>query len=153
MKKFSLVLILPALLLWQGCAVKPSAPVSPAEQVLADNAILATSNGAVATAVMKLQGAGLVSTATAAPILGEQYRIAQIDNQLTPLLTATPSKWDTTQILQLIQQINSTADNLVSHGLVGIRDPAQQQAITRNLDTITTIAGQMLQLVQSLKGA
>lgn len=167
-QRFLLALCFCASVALSSCAARvastptvPGRPVKPLENVLVWNAALANANLGVANNVITAQQAipPLMSVDAANTILTAQSMIADGDRQLTFVLqtlgtcqTATPAatncKANATRVGALISQIEASANAIIAND-VGIKDAATSKAITTAMNSIFTLAQQMIGTLQA----
>jgi hypothetical protein len=143
-----LALVLFATMLTVGCAHKastngtPAPPVTPYEQVLADNASLAEANNAIAKSVIILTNKGTMTAAQAIPVLNAQEKIAQADQKLSNILALGPdiAARDAAAIQAAIADITSGATELSGSSAVA-SDAAHIQSLASSLVSGLRLAG------------
>lgn len=161
------------LLLLGGCAVRNlpgggTAPATRFEQVLAWNAAIAQANDGFADNVIALQRAGLLEMQYAKAVLLKQAAIADADQKITRQIQAaalcasqsagtnpTPAQLDTagvacaqltsSAIASEVQLITGSIADVNNGMLLGVKDPAKQQALT----AIVTSIGQLVTNIAS----
>lgn len=155
-----------------GCAVIHNAngttsPASPMENVLTWNASLATSNKALADAVIQANNLTppVLDVQTSNSILTQQSIIADDDRQLTQILmqactnpagqpAATSCNMalltqGSSAIQNLITGIGNAAGTLVINGTVNIKDPKTVALVQQTINSLKTLAGQIVTGLQS----
>ncbi len=147
------VLILLTVLQPIGCAHRrpgpqgqPVAEVTPYEQAMAANAVLATTNAAVAKGVIGVEEQGLISVEDAERILAVQFNIAVFDRELTLILQQGPdvAKAKAADITRLVDQIEKSASGLVSTGSLGIKNTSKQAEIQGNVAAVASLARSLI---------
>lgn len=151
-------------LLAGGCAVRNlpgggTAPATRFEQVLTWNAAIAQANDGFADNVIALQRSGILEMDYAKAVLLKQAAIADADQKITQQIqaaalcasqaagaNATAAQLDTAGVAcsqatssaigSEVQLITSSIADLNNGMLLGVKDPAKQQALTAILTTI-----------------
>src|SRR5205807_7696914 len=109
-----------------GKDINPRAP-SAWENVMVWNAALAEANRGIAEGVIAGNQSGEISIALSKAILDQQERIAKADEELTKILQRAQSTVlgsDPGQIKALLDQIKSSAQEVIASGVAGIKNPA-----------------------------
>jgi hypothetical protein len=142
-----------------GCAHRTqngqTVPVSPWEQVLTDNDLLAHANKMVAETTINVQATfpDKLSTQQAARILVAQKRIADVDQTLTGLLQQGPTVATPDEVARYVARIRAAVDDMVSSGDLSIKSPESQQTIKAYVDSISSLAESVLNQVQTLQAS
>lgn len=150
-----------------GCAavrVKGnSRPVTAMEQVMTWNAALADANLGIAKGVIAANESGEIDVPTSNAILTQQSLIADADRQLTPILgkACSPQKQiqacnpailsgDADAIENFLDQIRTSASNLIKNGTVGIKNPKRKQTVDALIQTVYTLIDNVINGLQQL---
>ncbi len=148
--------LLMAFLLLSACARvgtpsgQPGRNPTPFEQALAINATLAVANESLADVVMAAEMQGFIPPATAAEILLVQFRIADLDKQITLILEKGPeaAKGDAAKIQELLGQIEQAAQGLIERGTLGITNPDSRQRAMVQVSTVLVLSQRIVSLLQ-----
>jgi hypothetical protein len=150
--KLTAMAVLLACWSFAGCyphvAGAPSRKPTPLETVLAYNDSLAQANKSIAMGVINANGQNppLISVDAANTVLSMQSRVADFDRQLTPLLVnAATVSGNSAKIRLLLAEILAAAKDLPVD--LGITDVKTKETISTAVGNITTLAGQILDLL------
>jgi hypothetical protein len=168
MRHYFLVFLASSLLLLASCAAKVPASGSsagrlgtPIENALAYNASLADANQTLANAAISANKAGFLSVTATTNVTSAQYTVADADRQVTAMLdaiakcisTAAAAKvvcrGNAAQLQTLITRITANVSTLDNAGELGIQDTGTKQTVDTALKTIATMAGLVLDTMQS----
>src|ERR1700690_4178035 len=117
---FALALIMASTV---GCIHKTSGPVTPAERIMTDNAILAQFADTAEQGTELAVTSGLMSTATARPIIMFESQFATTHEQITALLNQGLTATNLAQVQSLLTSLKSQAAVIVASGNIGIKNP------------------------------
>jgi hypothetical protein len=117
----------------------PTAPITPLEQVNADNAQISVHNHAVAEALVAAHQSGFVESEYFNTLSAGQIRITRIHQQLTPLL-AQPVAANVAQIKGLLTELNDVANQMVTDGTAGVKNPQAKDSIITEVNSVISLA-------------
>lgn len=148
-----LVSIVCICVLMAGCAAKHApvngitAPTTALEQINSDNAQIAVHNRAIAESIIAINQAGFLETGYFGTISGLQIQATRIHQQLTPLV-ATPTAANLASIQSLLNQLNATADQMISNGTAGIKNAQSQQNFISEANALKSLVSTILSSLQ-----
>jgi len=146
------VLALVVLLATIGCIRKTGGAVTPWERVTTQNAILAQSIQTATQGVVAAQTSNLITVQQAKPVLDFMSQAATIQKQLSAILAQAPSASNIPAIENLVNQIGSSAQALVSSGALGVKNPKSQQTIGADVQAIVSSVNVILSSYQAATG-
>lgn len=117
----------------------PTAPITPLEQVNADNAQISIHAHAVAEALVAAHQNGFIETEYFDKISSGQIRITKIHQQLTPLL-AQPVAANSAQINGLLTELNDVGKQMISDGTAGVKNQQAKDSIITEVNSIISLA-------------
>lgn len=130
-----------------GCAAhKPNnARVTPYEHVLVINDQIAQVNRSVAIGITRVSPS-LIPIQKAAPILIQQRNIAFVKERVTALLAKGPDylKGNPAELQELIKQLQTSAQAMISNGSIGVKNPETQQTFDEDIRLIGDLANELL---------
>lgn len=151
-KGFALCILL--LLVTVACLHKSNnAPVTSWEKVSAYNAALADTNQTVQQGVVVLVTNQVLSPAQAKPIMEWCGSAASINSQIASIIGkgSVVSAADYSTVQALTQQLSDSAKLLIASGALGIKNPKSQQSVSADVDSIVSLAGTILGILQSMQ--
>lgn len=130
---------------------KPYREPTVGEQLLALNVVLAQSNLSLQSGAIKAHELGLLPAGAAVEVVHATRRVAELDNELIPLLQAAAQGTPDLPALRLkIKAIaGALASMQVMQGL-GIQNPASQRSFAADALLVQSLADQILGLVERL---
>ena len=149
MKKraFQLALMTCVFLATLGCIHKAT-PVTPWERVMTDNAILAQFADTAEQGTELAVTSGLLSTATARPVILFEDKFAVTHKQITAILAQGQLTANLPQVQALLTTLQTEGDALVASGNIGIKNPKTQMTITADLNNILALTRAVLTDIQ-----
>ncbi len=120
-------------------------PVTPFEQVLVWNDVLAQTNNHISRGIIAMSPS-VVAPAKAIEVLRAQKNLAVIDEQITTILKQGPdaAKQNSAALQSLLDQLSQSATILVDSGAIGVKNPETQRTFDADVQIISTLAGNIL---------
>ena len=120
-------------------------PVTPYEQTLVWNDLLAQTNDSIAKGIVQISPT-LISPEKAAVILRQQKNIAIIDNQITAILKEGQdyANISSSQLQALLAQLKASVQAIIDSGAIGIKNPQTQQTFDADIQAVGSLADQIL---------
>lgn len=134
-----------------ACIHKTGGTVTPMEKVTTDNAVFAQVNNTIEQGCEALVNAGVWQPNQAAPVIAWTAKVAMIHQQITALIgtgsTVSASSLQTIQTL--LDQIQQSANTLISSGAVNIKNPKSQQTVSADITSVITLGKTILAELQA----
>lgn len=105
------------------------------------------------TVVAQGNASGLISTQDATTIMNALLQIELANKQAITATTAinTLNTTNSANLLAIITPVQTALNNLISSGLVGIKDPTTQASVKLTLTTINTAITVAVSILQAVK--
>jgi hypothetical protein len=161
MKKTATTILL--CLVLAGCAAhrvgtppgQTPAPITTAEQANFDNAQVAIHLRAIGKVIRAAHDAAFIDRAGFDVLTSGEAKLLRLHQQLTPLLKNWPASGPTadtkTKIAEVLGQVKQVAFAMVSTGVVGVKNPDSQAALTADINAIINLAVEILNVVEAFK--
>lgn len=131
-----------------GCIHKSSGPVTPAERLMTDNAVLAQFADTAEQGTELAVTSGLMTTAAARPVIMFEGQFAATHEQITSLLNQGLTATNLAQVQILLTNLNTQAAAIIASGSIGIKNPKTQQTISGDINTIIAFTQAVLTDIQ-----
>ncbi len=149
-RSMTLTAVLGTVLLAAACAhrIGSQVPVTPYEQAMSTNAVIAAVNNSVGAGLVALNELGVApfkDVERTRSLLDYTYRIAAADKQLTTILALGADKAQPrgAEIKQYTDAIAAAAQELVNTGVLGVKNPRTQRNVDTEVQTIAILVGDL----------
>jgi hypothetical protein len=139
------------LLTCSACIHKKGGNVSPYEQAVTYNTMLAEINNSIAQGVITVEQSALMPTETANNILTFQKLVADDHEKLTKILGAGKSgATDQASTIQsVLAEMRIQAGALINSGGLAIKNPKSQRLFTEDLNSLLSLVNQIASSLHS----
>ena len=147
-KRCRTICVVVALVATIGCIHKTGGTVTPKERLMTDNAILSQFVNTAEKGTEAAVTSGLMTTATARPVITFEGQFVDTHKQITALLNQGLTTSNLTQVQNLLTSLKATADALVASGNIGVKNPKTQMTITADINNIIALTQAVLTDIQ-----